>query len=233
MIPAGFRRLSPIAVIALVLMFISGTPEAQQDDSARILKMISDFADRICPQVPLEGGSSTFELSGQAKAELASLLKRFTDIGLQGAAKYQQQQFQGLLQKDLLTAMRDTTNCRMTVANTLMGKLLGAATAPRLPDNVREDLSRFVLEGNNLLHRLVTTDRNEAAEKQIQAQILDWHNRVEQYLSRPPIGVTYLARFRTREPSAIQPMNISENLIRHWRVLTQGMALLTEFIKER
>jgi hypothetical protein len=161
------------------------------------------------------------------------LLKRFTDIGLQGAAKYQQSQFQGLLQKDLLTAMRDTTSCRLTVANTLMSRLLGAAVAPRLSDTVRDELSRFVLEGNQLLQRLPSVEPNQAAEKEMKALVLDWHQRVERYLSQLPRGLTYVARFRTREPSAIRPTNVSGNLTGAWRLLTDNLARLTEFIRER
>lgn len=54
------------------------------------LETIGDFAERICPKVPLEGSLSTVDLSGTAKAELNGLPKKMAGIGIQGAAKYQE-----------------------------------------------------------------------------------------------------------------------------------------------
>ena len=96
------------------------------------LDMIADFAERICSDVPLEGSSSNLELSGSAESNLNGLLKNLGSLGIEGAAKYGQNQFKGLLQKDLRAAIQDQTLCRLKVADTLISKLLGdAPTAPR------------------------------------------------------------------------------------------------------
>lgn len=96
---------------------VVGSANAQSLEAEReILDTIGDFAERICPRVPLEGSSNTVELSGSAKADLNGLLRRMASLGIQGAAKYQESQFQGLVQKDLLAALRDTTDCKLKVA---------------------------------------------------------------------------------------------------------------------
>src|SRR2546427_72471 len=147
------RRLAAVALVFLsqIICITGGASALQDDPSERILKLIGDFAERICPRVPLQGSTSTFELSGQAKAELSGLLKKISELGLQGAAKYQQSQFEGVLQKDLLAATRDTTDCRLKVINVISTKLLAAATDPyRLPLSVRQDIAGFVLRGDDL-----------------------------------------------------------------------------------
>ena len=142
--------LLALAILATVSSYAANAYALEAEKE--ILETIGDFAERICPNVPLEGSSSTVELSGSAKAELSGLLKKMAALGIQGAAKYQESQFQGLVQKDLRAAMRDSNDCKLKVANSLMGKLLSAAVvaSPRLPAAAREDLSRFVIEGNNL-----------------------------------------------------------------------------------
>ena len=99
------------------------------------LDMIADFAERICSEVPLEGNSINLELSGGAEANLNGLLKNLGSLGIEGAAKYEQKQFKGLLQKDLRAAIQDQNLCRLKVADSLISKLLGtsAATPPSPP----------------------------------------------------------------------------------------------------
>jgi hypothetical protein len=92
----------------------------------------------------LEGSGSNLELSGAAKAELDSLLKRIASLGIQGSAKYQQSQFQGLLQKDLATALKNSTDCKLKVFDALKDKLLSAATEPKAP--TAEDVAEAVVK---------------------------------------------------------------------------------------
>lgn len=93
------------------------------------LDMIADFAERICSEVPLEGSSNNLELSGSAEANLNGLLKNLGSLGIEGAAKYEQKQFKGLLQKDLRAAIQDQNLCRLKVADSLISKLLGTSAA--------------------------------------------------------------------------------------------------------
>jgi len=93
------------------------------------LEMIADFAERICSEVPLEGSSNNLGLSGGAEANLNGLLKNLGSLGIEGAAKYEQKQFKGLLQKDLRAAIQDQNLCRLKVADSLISKLLGTSAA--------------------------------------------------------------------------------------------------------
>lgn len=107
-----------------------------------------------------------------------------------------------MLQKDLIAAIRDSTDCKLKVANTLMGKLLSAtvAASPRLPVSVREELSRFAIEGSKLretwLRRL---GQPEEAQQESAENIFAWHRSDEEYLAKAPLGLTYLARFKNQK----------------------------------
>jgi hypothetical protein len=103
------------------------------------LDMIADFAERICSEVPLEGSSSNLDLSGSAEAKLNGLLKNIAALGIEGAAKYEEKQFKGFLQKDLRAAIQDSNLCRLKVADTLISKLLGATAvaSPSIPPIAR------------------------------------------------------------------------------------------------
>jgi hypothetical protein len=84
------------------------------------------------------GSSSSVELSGQAKAELAGLLKRVSELGLQGTAKYQQSEFQGLVQKDVATALRDSASCKVRIVEILAPRFI-APPAPNVPSKPRSE----------------------------------------------------------------------------------------------
>lgn len=91
--------------------------EASEDLSAQkeALTLIADFGDRLCKDIPIEGSGSTMELSASATAELSGLIKKFVDLGMEGAAKYEKSNYKGLLQKDLVDALKDVKNCRLEV----------------------------------------------------------------------------------------------------------------------
>jgi hypothetical protein len=232
------RHVTILFVVWILATVSSSATNAYALEAEKeILDTIADFAERICPNVPLEGSSSTVELSGSAKAELNGLLKKMAALGIQGAAKYQESQFQGLLQKDLLAAMRDSTDCKLKVSNSLMGKLLSASVpaSPRLPNSVREDLSRFVIEGNNLREQWESR-LNQPLEVQRESanDIFAWHKRIEVYLSKPPLGLTYLARFKNQIRSGgSYPSGIMVKISGAWDLLHSDLERLDEFIKER
>lgn len=121
-------KFRSLAVILLFPSLLCGASLSQATDdldkTERTLKIISEFANSICNNIPLNGGSSSFELSGSAKAELSKLLKKVTDLGFQGGAKYQSAEYEGLLQKDLITALKDSANCKQNVSKDLNEKLL-------------------------------------------------------------------------------------------------------------
>ena len=61
-------------------------PIYEPEREKKILALINESADRLCGTVPTEGRSSSAEVSGKAKAELIGLLKKVSDLGIEGAA---------------------------------------------------------------------------------------------------------------------------------------------------
>jgi hypothetical protein len=102
-------------LICSFLGFVSyGTAKGDYlDEQERALHIIADFSDRLCQKIPLTGRGSNLELSGEAKAELNELLKKFANIGITGAAKYQQSEYQNVLQQDLARELNDSRDCKL------------------------------------------------------------------------------------------------------------------------
>lgn len=124
------KRLLP-----LILLF-SAPSFAHAEDLAttkQALYLISDFADNFCKTPPLEGGTKDVTLSIGAKTELNKILKKVANLGIEGAAKYQSEHYQGLLQKDLVNALKDSSNCRLEIWRDLNDKLLPKKPKPAPP----------------------------------------------------------------------------------------------------
>ena len=88
------------------------------------LDIIADFADRICDKIPIEGRRNLIELSGEAQADLNKFIKNFLDIGIEGAGKYQNEEYKGVLQKELVSAIKYSTDCKLEIFRKLQDKLL-------------------------------------------------------------------------------------------------------------
>lgn len=122
------------ALVLFYFVFNFATATAQTKiDQAESLKTILDFADHLCQTVPLTTSSDRVELSGSAQAELAGLIKRLTNLGVAGAAKYERATTRNVLQKDLAEVLRDSRNCRLQVWNDLKVRMLGLTSGPQQP----------------------------------------------------------------------------------------------------
>lgn len=74
-------------VLALLLFCSSSSVYAESPAlDKEILVTIGDFAERMCPAIPLEGSSSSTELSGNTKAELNGLIKKMAASGDSGGS---------------------------------------------------------------------------------------------------------------------------------------------------
>lgn len=70
-------------VLAFLLFFSSYSVYAESPAlDKEILVTIRDFVEATCPTIPLEGSSSSTELSGNAKAELNGLIKKMAALGI-------------------------------------------------------------------------------------------------------------------------------------------------------
>jgi hypothetical protein len=112
-------------------LFAPNTFSQTIDSQKEALNVIADFADRICPPVPISGSSENLELSGEAKIELNNLLKKIADLGIKGAAKYQESHYKGVLQKDLAVLLQHGSKCKLEVWKDLKDKLLVSDLPPQ------------------------------------------------------------------------------------------------------
>jgi hypothetical protein len=61
---------------------------------------------------------------GEWGAELNELLKKVANLGIEGAAKYQASEWQGVLQQDLAGQLNNSRNCKLEVYKDLKDKFL-------------------------------------------------------------------------------------------------------------
>ena len=88
------------------------------------LKLIHETANELCTTVPIEGGGQNVDLTGSAQAKLTGVISKVVDLGVDGAAKYQSDTYKGVLRQELAAAIKNGNDCRLSVFNTLVPKLL-------------------------------------------------------------------------------------------------------------
>lgn len=129
-------RYAPLIPAVLVLAVAASNSSGYDlDAQAKALKLIAEFAKEICGSIPLEGTAGAIDLSGKAKADLNSIIKKVADLGIEGAAKYQHSDYTGVLQADLTKALSESTDCKLKVWSDLKEKLLPPEPAPKEPDS--------------------------------------------------------------------------------------------------
>jgi hypothetical protein len=108
-------NMAMAALSVVILMCVVYGYTAAATHYKETLKLIIETADKICKDIPLEGHGQNVELSGQAKTEVSRLVRSLADIGIQGAVKYREEEYQGLLQEHLKEALKTSTDCKLTV----------------------------------------------------------------------------------------------------------------------
>lgn len=83
------RILSAMGLVAVILSaaFACLAEDDSLDRQKKALQIISDFADHLCSDVPLNGNSQQVQLNGDAKAKLKGIVSKVADLGFEGAAK--------------------------------------------------------------------------------------------------------------------------------------------------
>ncbi|WP_110968751.1 hypothetical protein [Pseudomonas huaxiensis] len=110
------------ALIVMTLMAFGNPVLVMANDDP--LDAIATFAERICSTPEARGNSQTTELSGAAKAELKGLVKKVVDLGIDGAAKYESKEYEGVLQQDLAPLITNSTKCKESISQKLIDKLV-------------------------------------------------------------------------------------------------------------
>ena len=129
------------ALCSLVFVFLTvGTYPVVADERSdgldlqlRGLAAIQAAARDFCAEISTEGGASSRELSGAVKAKLNGLVGKVVDLGLEGGAKYKEDSYKNVLQKDLAEVLKKSVDCRLEVLKLLQDKLIPAVSAVKPP----------------------------------------------------------------------------------------------------
>lgn len=95
------------------------------------LNLITDTANKLCSEIPLQGNTDVSEVSGKVSAEVHGLLKKLADAGVEAQGRIQKGSFQGVLQKDLVEAISRNENCKLQVLSELKDQLLPPLPKPQ------------------------------------------------------------------------------------------------------
>jgi hypothetical protein len=110
----------PLLILCFGRVSIAQSAEEQQ----KALAAITDAADRICASVPIEGSGTNVQLTGEAKAKLDGVVKKIADLGIEGAGKYESEEYKGLLRQDLAAGLKSNSDCKLTVLKVLQEKMI-------------------------------------------------------------------------------------------------------------
>lgn len=139
------RNTLGIIVLSAVFLIVVKSGNASDDNDplqAQAIQLIIETADKICVNVKNEGTSSLTEYSGEASAELSKVLKSLADLGIKGAAKYQESEYQGPLREDLVEAIKVSQDCKLTVFKSLEAKLILPRTAQNSDESEEKEKAR-------------------------------------------------------------------------------------------
>jgi hypothetical protein len=122
-------RLAATIGASGMALIVAGAPlPSYGEDVARALQEIIDTADRLCGNVATSGQANAARGAGEVKAELNGLVKRLADIGISASGEKSSTSYEGVVQQELTTALRDVRECKLKIFNVLQEKLLPQVT---------------------------------------------------------------------------------------------------------
>ncbi len=115
--------------IAALAPLICAGWSAANADSHDALAAITDTAQKICNDVPTTGERQSVIVNGDVKAEINGLLKKLGDLGISGTGGYSSDEYAGVLQKDLAQALKNNSDCKLSVLTMPVDRMLPQAAA--------------------------------------------------------------------------------------------------------
>ena len=79
------------------------------------LATIKEFADDICGDYWREGGEKKILISGEIETRLNGLLRKLSELGIEGVVTFDSKTYEGVLQKDLSSEFRNIRECKLQV----------------------------------------------------------------------------------------------------------------------
>src|SRR4051794_4295792 len=120
-------------------------PAAAQTPLSAALKEIRETAADICATVEQKGQKSNLQLSGEVQAKVAGVSAKLADLGVKSSGEISSQEYQGVSQEVLATALSDIRTCRQHVFDKLLDKMIVSAYASVPPPSTSQSASRVVL----------------------------------------------------------------------------------------
>lgn len=113
-----------LVAVVLLLLHRYAYGAASLEEQKRALDIINDFAEHMCKNIPLSGSENNLDLTGDGKLELNKLISKLASLKIEAAAKYKDEKYQGVLQKDLVEALKKSTDCKLEIWRDLKDKLI-------------------------------------------------------------------------------------------------------------
>ena len=127
-----------------VVLFCMISDSAFTDDRAseiEALKLISNTADQICNEnLAQRSNRDEISIQGSARAEIDGLAKKLLDLGIEGAGSYKGVETEGVVQRDLASAIRSQAGCKQGVFYALLERFIPG----------EKNVNPFVAESDNL-----------------------------------------------------------------------------------
>lgn len=141
-------------LIVFSILFLPSALQAQTlAQQQKALAIIRETAKDLCGSEPLKQSSQEVALSGAAKAKLAGAVGKIVNAGLTGAAKYRSAASEGFLQKDLANAIKNGSDCRRDVFQTLVPRMVlpakASEAAPPIPSEFKTPTGAFKKQGSH------------------------------------------------------------------------------------
>ena len=136
-------HLAKIGAAFVVAFFLPLSALAQSnsmtvDEMVRLTETLEAFAQTTCESAPAGGRSSSFGVEGQGSVGLSKILpdivEELVDAGVEGAVKYQREEYIGVLQSEIAAAMENTNNCRMRVLELMTRTLMNSPGSASFAD---------------------------------------------------------------------------------------------------
>ncbi len=148
--------LSAVAVWLLIFAGIANIDFQAEAaiDTEQALRMITETAQKLCVSVAQSGSSTSVKVSGDVKAEVEGLVKKLANLGITGSGQVETSSWEGLLQNELNTALKDVRVCQLKIFDTLQEKLIprqSSATQQEGPAGIKaEGVTGLTVRGNIL-----------------------------------------------------------------------------------
>jgi hypothetical protein len=120
-----------LTIVAVAVLAWAAQPESSYAQSSeKAVALIIDAAHQLCTTPPMQQNDQSLKWSAGASAKLSGVIRKLADLGIEGAFEYKSEKSQGVLQKDLATAIKDGNDCGLSVLTVLSQRLIPQVQVP-------------------------------------------------------------------------------------------------------